>query len=83
MKITREAEWDDEQQSWALALDLYETQLGPCGHYRPHATAPDAEDRYFSPEPDRCHACTATAVRAESYKDSPHAHALQYHAERR
>ncbi len=83
VKVTREVEWDDEQQSWALALDLYESQLGPCGHYLPHTTAADAEGRYVAPEPTRCHACTATAVRSAEYKDSPQNHALLYHAERR
>jgi len=81
--VTREVEWDDEQVAWMLALTLYRSQLGPCGHYMPHATADDAEERYVSPEPRRCHACTAAGVRAESYKDSPQPQALLYHAERR
>jgi len=83
VRVTREPEWDEQDQAWALALDLYESQLGPCGHYLPHTAAADAEERYQSPEPGRCHACTATAIRAESYKDSPQPHALLFHAERR
>lgn len=81
--VTREVEWDDEQQAWMLALHLYEAQRGPCGHYLPHTTAPEAEDRYVSPEPRRCHACTAVATRRAAYDDTPHPNALLFHAERR
>lgn len=83
VRVTREVEWDDEQRAWALAFDLYESQLGPCGHYLPRAAADDAEGRYVSPEPTRCHACTAVAERMPAYRDSPHPHTLLFHAERR
>lgn len=82
-RVTREPEWDEQDQRWALALDLYESQVGPCGHYLPRTASADAEERYHSPEPNRCHACTAIAVRAESYVDSPQARALLFQAERR
>lgn len=83
MTTIREVEWDEEQQAWMLALLLYRSQLGPCGHYLPHTAAPDAEERYFSPEPDRCHACTAVGATSRAYMDSPQAQALLFHAERR
>ena len=81
--MTREAEWDEEQQAWMLALLLYRTQLGPCGHYLPHTAAGDAEERYYTPEPARCHACTAIAATSKAYIDSPQPQALLFHAERR
>lgn len=81
--VTRETEWDDEQRGWALALNLYEAQIGPCGHYLPRTTAPDAEDGYVVPLPDRCHACTAIREKLGQYNDSPHPEALLFHAEPR
>lgn len=83
VKVTREPEWDADEQAWMLALHLYRAQLGPCGHYLPHTAAPEAEDRYVASEPSRCHACTAVFTQAESYTDSPHRQALLFHAERR
>jgi hypothetical protein len=66
-----------------LALGVYRARLGPCGHYLPETTGPDAEDRYTADVPMRCHACTAVAQRAHLYRDDPHPQALLYHAERR
>lgn len=83
MKVVREAEWDDEEQAWMLALQRYRAQVGPCGHYLPHTTAPEAEEVYRSPEPNRCHACTAVVIQSETYRDSPQPQALLFHAERR
>ena len=83
VKVTREVEWDDEQRAWALALQVYESQLGPCGHYLPRTAAADAEGRYVVPAPDRCHACTAIREQLEQYRDNPHPEALLFHAERR
>lgn len=83
VKVTREREWDADEQAWMLALHLYRALLAPCGHYMPHTAAPEAEDRYVAGAPSRCHACTAVAVTAESYKDSPHRQALLFQAERR
>ena len=65
-----------------LALALYRSQVGPCGHYLPHTAADDAEERYHAPEPRRCHACTAIASRAKAYVEAPHSQALLFHAER-
>ena len=81
--VTREAEWDPEEQALMLALHLYEAQLGPCGHYLPESTAADAEERYSVPEPSRCHACTAVAAARGPYRDNPHPHALLFYVKRR
>jgi hypothetical protein len=83
VKVTREPEWDADEQAWMLALQMYRSQIGPCGHYLPRTAAADAEERYVAPAPDRCHACTAIAVQSAAYTDNPHPHALLFHAERR
>jgi len=66
-----------------LALAEYRAGLGPCKHYLPDTAAPDAEGAYIAPEPLRCHACTAIAIAAVQYQDSPHPRALLFNAERR
>lgn len=83
VKVVREVEWDADERAWMLALHLYRSQVGPCGHYLPRTAAADAEYRYFSPEPDRCHACTAIGEQAKAYTESPQPQALLFHAERK
>lgn len=81
--VTREAEWDPDEQALMLALHLYRAQTGPCGHYLPDSTAEDAEGRYEVPLPTRCHACTALAQAQAGYEDSDHPRALLFHTVRR
>lgn len=81
--VTREPEWDDDEQAWMLALLLYRSQLGPCGHYLPESTAANAEDRYDVGEPIRCHACTAVAVASAAAAGNPHPSALLFQPVRR
>lgn len=63
-----------------LALALYRSRLGPCGHYLPTTTAADNEYAYRGTS-RRCHACTAAAQLAEAFKDSPQPGALLFGAE--
>ncbi|HEY9414796.1 MAG TPA: hypothetical protein VIQ30_08575 [Pseudonocardia sp.] len=75
----REPEWDEEQQALMLALDLHEAlTCSGCGGYLPHTTAPEADDAYKAELPIRCHRCTAIAIGADAYSDTPHAHALRF-----
>lgn len=81
--VTRDVEWDRDEQALMLALDLYEAQLLGCGHYRPHATAEDAEGAYRVPPPTRCHICTIIAAARDAYRGSDHPEALHFFPERR
>ncbi len=81
--VTREVEWDDDEQALMLAWRMYQSLLHTCGHYLPKSTAPEAEYAYEVPEPTRCNACTAIAQTVEAFKGAPHPQALLFHAERR
>lgn len=82
MTLSREVEWDDEQQALMLALRMYQAQLCPAGHYLPEAGAAAGEGQYNA-RVRRCHACTTTAQKADAMRDSPHPGALLYGVERR
>ena len=75
-------EWDADEQSLMLALAFYKAQVGPCGHFLPDTTAPDAEGGYRGVM-RRCHACTAVEIEAVKYKRSPQPGAVLIGAERR
>lgn len=60
-----------------LALAMYRSKVGPCGHYLPESTA-KANEYGWVVQAARCHACTAVAGEAERYKDNPHSHAILY-----
>lgn len=78
--VRRESEWDDDEVSWMLALALYRAQLCPSGHWTPESTDPANEGRYRG-RAIRCHACNATAIKADAAKESPHPTALLFGAE--
>jgi hypothetical protein len=67
-----EAEWDEKERAWALALLDVEADVCPgCGHPLSETTDPDAEGGYEVEEPTRCHACTPLGKAHEVYKDHP------------
>jgi hypothetical protein len=80
--VTREAEWDEEQQSLMLALAVYEAQLCPSGHWLPQAADPSNEERYRGLN-TRCHACTAVAQEVVRLQENPHPTALLFGAQLR
>lgn len=61
--VTREVEWDEQEQGWMLALAESEalTCTG-CGGWLPETTAADNEYRYELPEPTVCHGCKIQAT---------------------
>ena len=80
--VTREAEWDDQEQGLLLAYVAYKAQLCPSGHYLPESTDPAMEDQYAG-RARRCHACHAVVAKAEAMKDNPYPQALLFGATRR
>jgi hypothetical protein len=84
---TREVEWDEDERAWALALLELEADACPGCHGRmSETTAPEAEGKYVSPAPTRCHMCTAISAAQSTYHDNPnvrHTSALLWSAERR
>lgn len=80
-----ETEWDEEQQSWMLALQYYRSGLCPkCGSPVEECHAPENEGRYRVPPPERCHKTTALHVASEPYrtnKDVKASDALLYRVE--
>lgn len=81
---TRESEWDDEQQTWMLALHLLEADTcDGCGGQLSETTSPEMEDRYVPDPPVRCHKCTALHIGADQHKDSRHRQALRFTAHAR
>lgn len=67
-----------------MAMALAEVESGECHEcHQPLDEAFDPNVAWSSPPPARCHACTAVAERAKAYLDTPHAHALRFHAVRR
>lgn len=65
-----EAEWDDENRAWAIALLQVEADTcRGCGEPLSESTHPDAEDGYAVDLPTRCHACTALDQARAPYQD--------------
>jgi hypothetical protein len=76
-RTTREAEWDDDDRAWVLALLDVESQRCPgCGGHLPDTTRPEHDGAYDAGPPVRCFRCTALHARQEQYRDDPH-HAAQ------
>jgi hypothetical protein len=81
-----EPEWDPEQYALVAALADVETdECSQCGHPMSESMSPDSDPdrqdathKYVALPAHRCHACTAREQQAESYKDSPHRHALRF-----
>ena len=78
--VTREQEWDDEQQELMIALAVYRSQLCPSGHFLPESSAKANEGKYRSRNL-RCHACTAASQGFEAIKNNPHPNAVLLGAE--
>ncbi len=79
-----EPEWDDVEQGWMLALDLYRRgQCGRCGGDLHETLDPRNEGGYRLLPPVQCHRCTALGVSEESYRDHPHTQALMHLVELR
>jgi hypothetical protein len=79
-----ETEWDEQQQAWMLALDLWRAQRCPhCGRNLDECTSAQAEDAWVAPPPTRCHAATAVSIRQDQYRDTPQAETLLWSVHRR
>lgn len=78
MSSRPEAEWDEEQQGWMLALAMSERlTCDGCGGWLPDTTEHDARHYRADPAPWKCGACLALgAVQrgyAKDYPDDMHA----------
>lgn len=77
MSSRPEPEWDESEQTVALALQEYRGGLCPlCGGPRDVCTDPGNELKFKGGLPIRCHATTARMVAMEPYKDQPNKEAL-------
>lgn len=81
-----EAEWDEPEQTWMLALQYYRDGLCPlCGMPAEVCQAPENEMKVKSPPPTRCHFTTAVGVRRDAQTSGQvkvnHPEALLYGAE--
>lgn len=66
---TREAEWDDTEREWMLALADYRANLCPlCGRHLSICTDPVNEGRVKVGPPTRCHFTTAVEKAREPYR---------------
>lgn len=73
----QEAEWDESEQTVALALHQYRATLCPkCGGPMSLCTDPANELKFKGGLPIRCHATTARLVAMEPYRDQPNNEAL-------
>lgn len=83
----KEAEWDDDERAWVLALLELEADTCPgCGGQMSVTTEAGAEGHYHVPAPTRCHQCTALSQAQDAYHSNPnakHTQALLWSAERR
>jgi hypothetical protein len=80
--VTRESEWDDGERALVLALELYQRQCCPNGHWLPESADPDSEGQY-SAAARRCHACLAVSYETKRVDDDPHPSAFVYRVTRR
>lgn len=82
--------WTEHDYSLHVALTLYEQSLCTgCGHpiHEAQDAAADPNSRggghhYEVPEPVRCHACTALAVKTQAYEKAEQSAALRFSAVR-
>lgn len=89
---TREPEWDDAEQAWMLALNLWrESRCTGCGGDLAETTADENDGSpgngaYLPLHPIRCHRCTALSAVEKAYSQNPltpHPHALMHRVELR
>lgn len=75
-----EAEWDEEQQGWMLALAEYRAGACPCGcgERFEQSTASEMDGRYKVGLPTRCHARTALLIAQKAYDEQPQSEALLF-----
>lgn len=81
-----EAEWDDTERAWMLALEEYRREvLCPCGCGFPRevAQSPETEFAVMVPAPTRCHIRTALVEAQKGAVDRPHPEGLLWGAELR
>lgn len=75
MASVPEAEWDDTEQAYMLALAAYRKRICPgCGGDLAETTAAVNEDRYKPELPLQCHRCLGFARAAETYQEEKHPH---------
>lgn len=81
VRSTVEAEWDDEQRGWMLALTAIEADT--CTGCRGRISETTAQDqwgrpsrRFHVPPPTRCNACTALSEAQSGQPDAKHPQAL-------
>lgn len=55
-------EWTDEDRELAFALEEYEAQCCPEGHYLPETSKSEHQEAYRAEAPISCHYCKAQAV---------------------
>jgi len=81
--ITRETEWDVEQQSLVLAAAELDAEKCPgCGELLSESTSTDVDPDqgaqvYVARTPLKCHACVAIEGQQENYRNHDHAQALR------
>ena len=72
MSSQPEVEWDEEQQAWMLALQLYEeTRCPGCGGNITVTTASENEGKYRHDLPLQCFRCVAFGIGHDAYADQP------------
>lgn len=77
MSSTVEAEWDEQEQGWMLALYAHRATLCPrCNGSLVETTKPEHEYAYEADLPYTCHRCTAFARSYATYEDQPNAQTL-------
>lgn len=84
---TREAEWDDTEQGWMLALAEWERgRCHLCGGDLTECWDRSSEGRWQVPPPIRCQRTTAIAAGRKPYENNdtvPAPHALMFWAQLR
>lgn len=77
VRVESEPEWDDDDRALALALTVYEADLCPgCQQPLSETTKLENQFKYQAQPAVRCHYCTASAIGAEQYQESPQPGAL-------
>lgn len=74
-----EAEWDEQQRAWMVALAQHEDSLCPnCGRPLSICTAESAEGNVEVPPPTRCHFTTRVMQARKAYEKSQYPQALMF-----
>jgi len=78
-------EWDDQEQSWMLALNLHRNlTCSGCGGWLPETTSPAADGSYVVDPPVRCHGCDALGAVQEAHaKQHKRMQATRWYSPRR